>query len=1485
MKIFNIKFTSLLLVLFAVFSINLFAVVIDTDTFDSDTDGWSGTGVTQSNSKLRINNDNTASKTYTFTGKGNKIVTFTLQATEIRNWENSDELEIYVDGVKVIDDNIDGTETKTFTATLDSDGKTTISIKPNTNRDREDIYIDNISVDVAGAADDYYTTDINTPLSANVLDNDSGTNLTSTILSQPIKGTLSFSSDGSFTYTPETDFEGDDSFTYTVEDDDGEQYTATVYITVSLLNIETEGGRLFELRDQQSLFGDVSMIGNTVICKINSSTGSCIETTSANGNTFLSKTPESYSTLSLATNVTVKYARLYWQGRQDSIDWTTAEKNNAKSIDFRFEDDSFVTFTADILDYNDEDEWDTYSASALVTDYIQTHQEGKYYVDPDTFYTVTGQPDILGAYGAWVLVVVYEDPDEPSARNITIFDGYQIIEADNPVDISVSGFLTPRTGSVDSHAYVFVAEGDKFYTGDDLLMKGELSNTTFTSIAADSNNAFDSRIDVSGVRSPSLENNNGIDIHQYNVGTSGENIITTNEVGATFRFTSNLDVYFPSLIVFSTELYLPKLCYDYSIRQDGVFLPVDRDAYPVAQLNGQISSSPLEISVYLRNEEADMAAEGIALKVDINNSIFDHDPSTIYTSNTNGSTLIDRGTPTTSTPLCDYDKNGNNSFTNSGCTTGNDLRKGLGALDAHDYIYTKFSLTPKGVSGISDLNQSLGLSLKYYITADGNKIEYPDYLLGGINVPLCPTAVSYQPSWGQFNVVQAGQTQNNIYTQISRKSFNVDVIFDSTPSTGDHTAPTSEINTTVLVEMIDLDSFGDINASCANPDSGVTDPIFVELNFDNTSYSKTVAVQGSDYYNFATKNTAFRIWYFSDDDGILSQNWNALTYDTQRLDLLSISGLYDSSKHQLCESSCLSDTSTDCFSCIRANYAKALCSRDNFSVRPESYNVKILDDNQSASATSVNLSDVYQYAPDFAIPTDSMQLTTDYQYRFDIIATGHDSLNQVPRYTRYFNGADDYNATMIWNSTQTGCNDTDSRNITFYVKSGLMEDEQRSQDQIGQYILNLQDISWTAVDWKYTDHHIAAKNFATTDDCQLNFNKSTTTQAQNGCLITTDHGTDGNGRVYKDINITFHPYKFSVDSIMPTVGINRDIITVNNSFIYMADRGQDANMSYHLDGSIVAESFTGNPLSNFVSNCYAQPLNIAISRTNTLLLDENNNSVTYSLQFSDINSTGDVVIADNIDLNDTNVDNNMTVVTTSAHFYKLQNGTMTTRLNLNYDRAVDTTANPIAISFTNYSVKCVVANDCQFKAHQTDKELDADKTLTDTIAHYYGRSNSPRQKFVHPVGSTVANPAVDFIYYEVYCNGATCDKTLLQDVNSTATDDPRWFVNSRHTASYGSAGLIAQKSGDAYVTGSNATGNAPDATNLVYTGAKGYPFRTTMQHSPSRWLIYNKYNATVTNNDFDVEFIKNDGNWAGKDRANSTTNTSSSLKSNRRSMW
>ena len=93
----------------------------------------------------------------------------------------------------------------------------------------------------------------NSSVTGNVLTNDTdreGSKLTAKLISGVSHGTLSFASDGSFTYTPVASYTGQDSFTYTASDGAKTSGVATVTITVGSITDVAPGGSTLVIGSQ-----------------------------------------------------------------------------------------------------------------------------------------------------------------------------------------------------------------------------------------------------------------------------------------------------------------------------------------------------------------------------------------------------------------------------------------------------------------------------------------------------------------------------------------------------------------------------------------------------------------------------------------------------------------------------------------------------------------------------------------------------------------------------------------------------------------------------------------------------------------------------------------------------------------------------------------------------------------------------------------------------------------------------------------------------------------------------------------------------------------------------------------------------------------------------------------------------------------------------------------------------------------------------------
>jgi hypothetical protein len=715
------------------------------------------------------------------------------------------------------------------------------------------------------------------------------------------------------------------------------------------------------------------------------------------------------------------------------------------------------------------------------------------------------------------------------------------------------------------------------------------------------------------------------------------------------------------------------------------------------------------------------------------------------------------------------------------------------------------------------------------------------------------------------------------------------------------------VNSTVLVDIIDADSYHDINASCANPGASLTggDPIIVEIHASPTDNTETVTQQAPDYYNFAVKNGAFRVWFFDDGQGNLIQNWTADTGANHRT-VGAIHGLYQPAQHTSCVTACGggNDTSSGCFDCMKDNYMHPICSRDNFSIRPESYDIRIYDINQSTRNVTQHLSEDNGYIT--TTTPNPLQLAAGYDYRFDLNATNNTpDLNATPGYTRYFTGVNsDFNATMYWNSVKTlvECNNIDAVPLTFNVINGQMVDSNQSLNQAGEYLLNMIDKTWTAVDWDPLKmvHHSVTNGFddISVSDCTLNASTTSSYGRGVGCVVTTALHDNGI-RHYRDHSIKFMPYTFDISSTVFTRGVSHQPISMTvgaRNFLYMANiaNDNDMNMSLRASGNIVAEGFNGSAVSNFVAGCYAQDINLSMIYTKP---DQN---ITYQGRLIDTN---------------TSYDSNASAIGATTHLFTLSEGNFTKGLNgstpivarFNYDRNATQAENPARIEFSQYQVNCKDASQCHISADATSqKNIEGNLTMGFGITHYYGRAQGVGSR-IKPTEDTptIAKGNIR-LNFEVFCGNdgnTTCtsaQKALLPDgLNSVPGDDRDWYKNRDHiTANDGNASItniITQKSGTGNVsvtstpvTGTNITTSGDQRGyqyfGVTYDGGKGYPYTTIMQNTPSSWLIYNKNNSNATLNEFTLEFYKANA-WIGQKKTDTSTDSDASVNPSRRIMW
>lgn len=555
--------------------------------------------------------------------------------------------------------------------------------------------------------------------------------------------------------------------------------------TSGIDNNVTFGTRDFKIRNPEStrnINGNIRFIGNTVLC-VRNRYGNCYDYSGSKTNADLSLSfintdnyngtyrNSSRALLDIPEEATIVWAAFYTQGylykTRSQMESTLSNNPTMLSIPNMAE---IPTYPHEANINNSGLTGFAYGTYTPINELIgKTGLEVNGWVSAKGVKSQEGKTrddnDGLGNYGAWTLVVIYRDDDE-SLKNISVFDGYKVVSSSNGgINITVDGFLTPSGGDVNSTLSIFAAEGDKNIQGDKLSLDGVwIENND-----GNTNNAFNSY--VKGVTAnPSFTNNQGIDIQNHDV----SDIIKNSQTSATVALTSNQDTYFPSVVIFSTELYSPKVCYEEHIYYNGKEVP-----FEITPITG----STLDTNITVRNEGHEEASKiRFFTSFDQNFSYVD---DSLLVGNTNSSTG-EAEPEVANSPLATIVKPNENNDSNISIYLGRNATSTQGGTfeamkSATAQNYEGDSATLSYQMTFYDPNFQ---EQKYYIEYKNNitntfyktriyecedtNRSFTGGVLGNFN------AVSKKASGYMENDAQ--DSKNSLYTQIARKAFDVWIV-------------------------------------------------------------------------------------------------------------------------------------------------------------------------------------------------------------------------------------------------------------------------------------------------------------------------------------------------------------------------------------------------------------------------------------------------------------------------------------------------------------------------------------------------------------------------------------------------------------------------------------------------------------------------------------------------------------------------------------
>lgn len=1224
------------------------------------------------------------------------------------------------------------------------------------------------------------------------------------------------------------------------------------------------------------------------------------------------------------------------------------ETTGATQIKLKVDNGNYADILASTFHNSPNSGGETYAAFSDVTAVLQSASldKGKHVFTVANLTTMEGRENSPGAFGGWSLVVIYgEDYQFGKPRNISIYNGFIDIGT-NDTPIEISGFKLPTSASVTAQLSVFSGEGEYLYgrnpdndnsdwmkisdtvdSGYD-YMPGKTEGTA----PGNRDNMFDARLD--GIFRDALTdsngdnlfndmvvNNVGVDIDNYDVSDLMSSYRNANEniTSIYIQTFSDNDYITPSMIAFSAELYIPELCYDYTL---------DIDGHVLDSVNNEIKTpfgdfgKPLTTVLYLKSLEGDIDLSN----VDINYSIID--PTQVaYLDCT---TEISEVGVFSYSDACAY----TTPYTLVG--PGTHLYKGFGMhigrgkttsqggiISAFEDRYIRFNSELKSTIVSTAFEFSVGFTVDYGSGAVPiHKIFTPE--------DMClPTGSGFLPELGAFNITDRANNWDkwNLYTQVSRRAFDLK-LWAYALDAGDYTGLIArDLNMSLEVEPIRADNFSrDANTACHDEHSVLPNANgkFLHFNVDksiNFGYEE-------DQLDFSYRSVAFRIWYLADVDGngTIMDDHNC-TRINQSLCVDLYTDRYASKT--ACQYECRDvGSSGNCYDCLRSNYGRRVCSRDNFAIRPESFITELVDSNESN-----NIDDPSIHIANSVTDAAPFSVVAGYKYRFDINATNHVNDAASPRYIQHFEPGDStHNIRMIpipSFKSNPACNDVEDQNISinifngsdvnYYTRTSYIE----KVTQIGEYRFEIFDSNWTSADWNPDEmqHHYGSYSqyYDSDTDCASGSSDvlpTSATTGKNGCEISSVHtNPDRSGHDYNALLARYYPSQFLVNDLSFTLGPN-----VGSNFVYINTlddtlafpggyaNGVDENMSYNVQGTFMAAGYDDGNVSNFVNGCYAEDVNMSLYQSFQHTTPGTTPTLTYDLMDYNISDITDVIRAREQgtftfanDISTALPLLPLVITQRAVDFRKDMAGAISMDLGYNFDRRLDTALNPRRIMMNDFNISYAVSPATVHFQMKTDHKIYGNRDLNQSVSFLYGRVK-PGKFFYEDITVPSITTPVSIV---VYCDlGFTqCQDRMPIFLNDAHTNDGTWWLSLDHITldAHGDivlqTGTVTEGSGAPAVAPAspNALSITADATDTAVAVSRGanptLPMTVeidlqTNTASPvtDKWLIYNEYSNTVPSPFYKVRFI-GDSNWTGIGDEGMVVGTDASKRKTKRLDW
>jgi len=1044
----------------------------------------------------------------------------------------------------------------------------------------------------------------------------------------------------------------------------------------------------------------------------------------------------------------IAWVGLFWQGylnnysviykKQTSNDLPNGniEETNASKVLLKINDNDYHEVIADRVDYIKKTsrylsgEGAIYSAWADITDIVK-----QYNYSPNQEINITvanistskGSERDHGDYGGWSVVVIYKEDqknDNSKLRNNSVYYGFDFVSHSNPIDIEIKNLVLPNKIGQEIKTYMalFSAEGEYKYKPDYALMNGkELTENLIYNgkNVFEKDNVFDARLSSDIKRYPELYNNDGLDIDIFNnvsqiMTDMRDNNPNQKSYNVTISLRSDNERFSPSCVVFSTELYEPRVCYYIDSIEDefgnivfenGNFIK-DIDPNKEYKINLWISN----MKKSQNDVDLDTAKK---VKVFLNMSDFDYTLESTEMKNI-GVNQFQHQTDAKGDDLFSYIflKSQGQYHVGEGANAseGGTIEVASSFNDNAHKAFISFHGKFETNANQQNINLDDYFEFKASFATDFMTIDEKNAIEISKCIPFDASANIYIPESGTFNVVESTFNSNidpvdvsnhinDLYTKIVGEPFSVKIV-----KLNNNKETLEDYNGLVRLDIINDPEDED---ECKN-NPPLWSGYYV---FHNAS-----SIEADDInVTKAIKKARFRVVYLTDRYGNLvsAQQGNAClnkTYNcvwglltqiaTSRYgnecptgtNYVNSSSRNYSNNRDYCNVPCAAECnyyrnrsqdnnvpSEECLECIFREYSNSVCSRDDFAIRPDRFEVN---------------------GPNLAL------LKAGQSYNFIIkavgktgsVAQGYDanlSIKKLP-----LNSLPTTESVLEYKENKSGC-------ITGDFNPS-------SQLTIHDGVVTYNAYYTEAGEVNVTIKEVPGNEFALVD----------IDDAQNPKGLTIQSVT----KTYK-----FIPARFEVNP----ASINYS--NGGNGFTYISN---DLKMASKLDFMIKALNDLNNSTKNYNPNCYAKDVNITLS--NLPLSSAVTNKIIYN---QELNPSADVVIPNN---------QSITFVVSKSKFDT--QGSANPILYINFEKKYNSPQEPFDFTITDIN------------ATNVDNVTGVSGPISKSAHFIYGRINIP-----DVVGySSILHNTVKYEYYkngkwEVNQNHSSSN---VGDINSSLSITP-----------------------------------------------------------------------------------------------------------------